>query len=303
MSARLESHGHLRGLALAVALIGATACSRTATSFSDAESSSTTSGSTSTSDSSETSQTETTTETETETDTGETTMGHTFVPMTEFFGESCQCDTFQQDCPEGEKCVPYASTDSGRLDCVKCVTIVGDGQPGEACVYGGPQDATDDCGPTSYCFQVMEVDGQSIGVCTPFCQGIPDDPICPMGTDCLIANEGEITLCVAPCDPLLQDCGPGLGCFFQQQGFFCVVPAQEIPLGQPCEYYDDCAIGHMCVTQSVLPNCAAVACCASFCSLMQGAACPQMGTECVAFFEQGMVPAGYEDVGICVVPP
>jgi hypothetical protein len=288
------------GLVLAVAMIGATACSRVASSATDAESGSTSSGSTSSSDTGESGQTSTSTSTET--DTGDTNDGNTFVPTMPELGPHCDCDTFAQDCPEGEKCVPFASPQADEFDCVKCVPILGDGAPGEPCLYGGTLDATDDCGPTSQCFNVMEVDGQSIGVCSPFCEGAPDEPICPMGTDCLIASQSNITLCVATCDPLLQDCGPGLGCFFQQSGFFCVVPAQDIPLGQPCEHYDDCAAGHVCLDESVLPNCAGSSCCASYCSLMQGAACPQMGTECVAFFEQDMVPVGYEDVGVCALP-
>jgi hypothetical protein len=224
MSASWQSPDRLRGLVLAVAMVGATACSRTAPTYagtSVGESSSTTSDSTTsdsttssdttTSDTTETNQTSTTTET----DTGVTTQG--FVPVTEFGNESCQCDPFLQDCPEEEKCVAYASPRAdGIFDCVKCVEILGDGEPGEPCVYGGTLEATDDCGPASYCFNVMDVDGQSIGECMPFCEGTPDDPICPMGTDCLIANHGDINLCVATCDPLMQDCAPGLGCFFEQ---------------------------------------------------------------------------------------
>jgi hypothetical protein len=27
-----------------------------------------------------------------------------------------------------------------------------------------------------------------------------------------------------------------------------------------------------------------------------------MGTECVSFYAEGTAPAGYEDVGVCVLP-
>lgn len=289
----------MRGLALTVALIGVTACLRTATSTTDTvvdESSTTMSSSTTVSDTSESSQAST------ETDTGNVTfVGFASGESGESGDPFCPCDTFLQDCPDGEKCVPFASG-GDKLDCDKCVPVLGDGQPGEPCVHDGIVEGTDDCGPTSQCFNLMDVDGQSVGVCTPFCQGTADDPICPMGTTCLITDEGATTLCMATCNPLMQDCGPGLGCFAYESYFFCLVPAQDIPLGQPCEQINDCAAGLVCVPESVLPNCAGSKCCASFCSLMQGALCPEMGTECVAYYEQGMVPIGYEDVGVCIIP-
>jgi hypothetical protein len=284
-------------LALTLTLIEAIACSRTAPSATGTESGSTaTSSSTGTSDTSESGRASTTTETDTD---GTTDDGLTFVPIGEYGDESCSCDPFQQDCPDGEKCAPSAKQ-GGEIDCVSCVDVLGEGEPGDACVYGGTFEATDDCGPTSSCFNVMDVDGQSVGVCAQFCEGTADDPICPMGTDCLIANEGSINLCVVTCNPLLQDCGLGLGCFFND-GFFCVVPAQNLELGQPCEDYDDCAPGLVCLDESVLPSCAGASCCASHCSVMDGVPCPEPGTECAPFFEQDMAPVGYEDVGVCVV--
>lgn len=49
----------------------------------------------------------------------------------------------------------------------------------------------------------MDVDGVLMGVCTEFCQGTENNPICPPLTSCLIANGGSITLCLETCDPLL----------------------------------------------------------------------------------------------------
>ncbi|WP_240480211.1 ribulose phosphate epimerase [Enhygromyxa salina] len=230
----------------------------------------------------------------------ETNPNLTFVPVDTDMPSISECDPFAQDCPEGEKCVPYGSTGS-NWDANKCVPVTGSGSPGDPCVSGGVVEGTDDCDATSHCWDVMDVDGQPVGVCTEFCTGTPDDPVCAPGTSCLIANEGSITLCIQTCDPLLQDCGAGLACFWANNGFNCIFTTQDIPLGEPCGFINDCVAGTGCLTAEVLPDCNGSACCGSFCSLSDPT-CPQEGTECADFFEAGMAPPGYEDVGVCIIP-
>src|SRR5690606_19002710 len=175
--------------------------------------------------------------------TGITTMG--FVPDEDFAGIS-ECDPFAQDCPDNEKCVPYGST-GGNWDANKCVPVTGSGSAGDSCTYGGTVDATDDCDADTHCWDVMDVDGALVGVCTPFCDGTADDPICGPGTSCLIANDGSINLCIATCDPLLQDCNAGLACFWANNGFNCIFTTQDIPAGEPCGFINDCAAGLICL--------------------------------------------------------
>ena len=222
-----------------------------------------------------------------------------FVPDEDFGGVS-ECDPFMQDCPEGEKCVPYGST-GGNWDANKCVEITGDGAEGDTCTYGGVVEATDDCGDGLHCWDVMDVDGQAVGVCTAFCTGTADNPSCNPGTSCLIANDGSINLCITTCDPLLQDCGAGLACFWANNDFNCIFTTQDIPLGEPCGFINDCVAGTGCLTAEVMPNCNGSACCGSFCDLSDPT-CPQEGTECSSFFEEGMAPPGYENVGVCILP-
>jgi Mg-chelatase subunit ChlD len=113
-----------------------------------------------------------------------------FVPSDDLGGVS-ECDPFMQDCPEGEKCVAYAST-GGPLDANKCVPVTGDGMPGEMCIYDGVVEATDDCDAVSYCWDVTDV----TGTCTQFCAGTADAPVCPEGLECLLAYDGALNLCV-----------------------------------------------------------------------------------------------------------
>jgi hypothetical protein len=231
--------------------------------------------------------------------------GSPFVPMTDFGPIASECDPFLQDCPgtvDGtEKCAPYSSTGT-NWDANKCVSVTGSGAPGDTCIYSNTTEATDDCGVDSHCWDVMDVDGMNVGVCTSFCEGTADDPICAPDTSCLIANDGSINLCVATCDPLLQNCNAGLACFWAANNFNCIFTTQDIPLGEACGYINDCAMGLGCLNADVLPDCNGSACCGSWCSVSEGAACAAPGTECTAFFEEGMAPPTYEDVGVCILP-
>ncbi len=232
--------------------------------------------------------------------TGSNDDGVSFVP-TDDFATVSECDPFMQDCPDGEKCVPYASDGGNVWNANKCVPVTGDGAVGDPCIWGGIVEATDDCGPESICWDVMDVEGQQIGVCTEYCGGTADAPTCPAETSCIIINEGSINICITNCDPLLQDCGMGLGCFWANTAFSCIFTAGEIPTGEPCGYINDCAPGNLCADATTLPACAGSACCTPYCDLVSPT-CTVMGTECASFFEEGMAPPGYEDVGVCVLP-
>jgi hypothetical protein len=221
-----------------------------------------------------------------------------FVPMDDLPPIS-ECDIFMQNCPLGEKCVPYAAN-GGSWDADKCVPVLGNGMVGEACMYGGIVEATDDCDETSACWDVMDVNGEAIGTCAAFCMGTSDAPICPVGTSCLQGND-SLAFCVEGCNPLTQECPNGEACFWATDAFNCIFTTEDVPTGQPCGYINDCAEGNSCITGSLVPNCLGAACCASFCDLDCGLGlCPQPGTECVPFFENGQAPIGSADIGVCL---
>lgn len=215
------------------------------------------------------------------------------------------CSVWAQDCPDGEKCVPFDSSGSNVWDAYKCVPVMGSQQAGDPCWYGGLVEATDDCDASSFCFDTMEVDGQQVGTCFTQCTGTPDEPMCPVESTCAISGAGVLSLCIPTCDPLVQDCGDGDGCYWTVDNFNCVVTTLDIPTGEPCGFINDCAPGNLCTDTAVLPECEDAACCTSYCDLQLGDAecAAQPGTACVAFFEQGMVPSEYANVGVCVLPP
>ena len=243
---------------------------------------------------------------ETETDTGDVTDDSSdspasfYAPSSDISGVT-ECDPFFQDCPEGDKCVPYGST-GGGWDANKCVPVTGDGIPGDICIYGGTVEATDDCDDTSHCWNVVDVDGMNVGVCAPFCGGTPDEPLCPEFSACLIANDGTITLCLDTCDPLAQDCGPTTGCFWSEPDFLCLLSSVETPAGEPCLFINDCAPGNVCTDAALVPGCMESACCASLCALDDLEACADPEQSCIAFFDEDASP-GYENVGLCLATP
>jgi hypothetical protein len=219
-----------------------------------------------------------------------------------------ECDNYAQDCPEGEKCVPYAST-GGNWDASKCVPVLGDQKPGEPCHYGGAVEATDDCDATSACWDVMDVDGEGIGTCAPFCLGTRNDPQCPEFPGCVdyLCNQfgnSALNLCFLNCDPLAQDCGTDLACYWNNNGFFsCSSTADNLAIGEVCGFINDCVDGSGCVASELLPACAGAACCTPFCdpaALVDP--CPGLlpGTSCVLFEEPQQ---GDCAVGRCLAPP
>jgi hypothetical protein len=106
---------------------------------------------------------------------------------------------------------------------------------------------------------------------------------------------------LVPCDPLLQDCPQGELCAWSGDIFGCLDSTRQIPSGEPCDAVNDCAAGNFCADAAALPACNGAACCAPFCDLTDPI-CSIAGTECVAFFEEGMAPPGHEDVGVCILP-
>lgn len=202
------------------------------------------------------------------------------------------CDPLAQDCPEGEKCTPFAST-GGTWDDYKCVPVLGELGPGESCTYDDPVLATDDCGSTSMCYD---------GVCRSFCKPPYDTPACPVGYGCADVGmtEGPV-VCLPSCDPLAQDCEIG-SCYGHENREFLCEPTGTLGVGEACGFVNDCVAGSVCVDAGLIPNCQAEACCSPLCSLGQADCASLPGTECTAWFEPGQAPVGLESLGVCSIP-
>ena len=222
-----------------------------------------------------------------------------------------ECDQWTQDCPDGEKCMPYSGDGDNSWESLKCVPVVPNpGSPGDACtVEGSAVSGIDSCDVWSMCWNVDP--NTQMGVCVAMCVGDPNSPKCeaPM-TTCLVSNDGVLTLCLPQCDPLTQDCPGADLCIPNPQdnnAFLCILDASGDAgvAFDPCEYINSCDKGFLCANPGLGMECDPMAngCCLPFCDTsVMPPMCPGVGQECLPWYEMGMAPPGYETVGICGLP-
>ncbi|HET6585128.1 MAG TPA: ribulose phosphate epimerase [Nannocystaceae bacterium] len=225
-------------------------------------------------------------------------------------GVGVQCDIWAQDCPLGEKCNAWADDGGNSWNATGCFPVDPDpADPGEACtVEGSGVSGIDNCNIGSMCWNVDTMTNE--GTCVSLCTGSPVDPVCTIAaTQCVIANSGVLILCLPFCDPLAQDCELGSGCYPIDEGFACAPDASQLMgvYGDPCEFLNVCDPGLFCAQPEGVPDCVGSGCCSEFCDVTDPSAtmnCPGFGEgqECVAWYEEGAAPPGFEAVGACLIP-
>ncbi|MEM9453904.1 MAG: hypothetical protein AAGF11_06975 [Myxococcota bacterium] len=258
--------------------------------------------------------TTTTTDTSGTTDTGdsgssESTTGPSVCDM--YMGDpgnpNLECDLYLQDCPVGEKCMPWGN-DGGTWNATRCSPVEPmPGQVGDPClVQGSAATGLDDCDLGTMCWDVDPK--TNMGECIELCNGCPDEQYCdgPSAT-CFVANNGILPLCIGTCDPLIQDCSEGQACYPVGNAFICGPDASGRMgvYGDPCEFINVCDPGLSCQPVATVPGCiGALGCCTEYCDLTDPAGDAQCtgapaGQTCQPWVPMGMPVAGYEDVGIC----
>lgn len=117
-----------------------------------------------------------------------------------------ECDVQAEDCPAGQKCMPWVDGGGGIWNALKCVPV--DPAPvavGEACeAPGGGLTGVDNCEKHVMCFEVQG----GTGVCRAMC----DSGTCDAGFNCFIGNDKVLQLCLPACDLNMPDCPPGRAC-------------------------------------------------------------------------------------------
>ncbi|MCX4242327.1 ribulose phosphate epimerase [Paraliomyxa miuraensis] len=242
------------------------------------------------------------------------TSGVIFLVEPDGGGVSFECDIFAQDCPPGEKCMPWANDGGSAWNATRCSPIaMNPGQPGDECtVEGSGTSGIDDCDLGSMCW---DVDPETnVGTCVAMCTGDESNPICEdPDTSCAIANDGAIVLCLPNCDPILQDCAEGQACYPIQDAWSCAPDAsgESGVYGDPCEFINVCDPGLICLGAGAVPPgeaCeGAAGCCTEVCDLTDPTGDAQCsgqagGQTCQPWYEEGSAPPGYEDVGACALP-
>ncbi|MEX1367431.1 MAG: ribulose phosphate epimerase [Nannocystaceae bacterium] len=238
--------------------------------------------------------------------------GVSFIPPHGDPGDNVSCDLFEQDCPRGEKCMPWANDGGNTWNAVRCSPVVEDpGQPGDPClVEGSPVSGLDTCDVGAMCW---DVDPATLeGTCVAMCTGEESNPICEdRNSTCQTSSGGLPAVCVPQCNPLDPDCADGQACYPFGETFTCTVDASGDMgvAGDPCEFFNVCDPGLVCASAEVVPDCmSGVGCCSPFCSLddpMPPCLPEQVCTPWYdLFYEPGkyLPPPGYESVGLCVLP-
>ena len=130
------------------------------------------------------------------------------------------CDVFRQDCPKGEKCVPFILPELGWTK-TRCVPIVDDPLPaGEACA-AEPESFLDPCELGAMCLHET---------CVDFCtrNEFPEPLSCPdPDMVCSEYYEPGLALCLPSCDPVDAPCPDDLECVESENGFHCAVPSED----------------------------------------------------------------------------
>ena len=216
------------------------------------------------------------------------------------------CDPWAEDCPDGQKCAPFATPGSPTWDAVQCVPIADDPAPaGAPCsVLDHPTSGLDDCVKHAMCWDL----GPDLhGTCVAMCLGDGFNQASCLDPDhlCVQANDNVLLVCLPRCDPLLGDCPEGQVCIPSATDFACAPDASGAG-GQaftPCAAGNTCDPGLVCADSSHTALCDPdlPECCLPFCDLDQFDSCPP-DTACIPVFDEGGVEPHLLDVGLCGEP-
>jgi cysteine-rich repeat protein len=112
----------------------------------------------------------------------------------------------------------------------------------------------------------------------------------------------EPSLCFPACNPLVDDCGAGYGCYVAEPTWACI-PDGSGGAGQqsdPCGNINACDPGLQCVNAEVVTGCdtVEVGCCTTVCDVTAPACPADLG--CTPYYDVGEAPPGLENVGVCI---
>lgn len=203
-------------------------------------------------------------------------------------GHCTPCSPWNQNCETGYACKPWANDGSETWGSVRCSPV--DPQPdrpGEPCtVQGSGWSGLDSCEAGALCWNV---DAETLGgQCVSMCQGNFDDPVCGAGETCVIANDGQLTLCLPACSPIDSICGDGFGCYpTWSDGFACLREGENVHLDDL--FHPQCPSGSFMTENG----------CAAFCDLTVEGEC-EADSTCEPYYVRVSAPPGLERVGACM---
>jgi len=240
-------------------------------------------------------------ETETSNTTTEPTTNNPFMPFSDglMIGD---CNTYEENCPGGTKCMPYADDGGTAWNALMCTEVYGKGVHGDPCTVEGRVSGIDDCALHHMCW---DVDPETnMGHCVSFCDGSPENAACDEpDTFCFVNNGGVLNICLPICEPLVQDCPESQGCYPIDDNYACfpiAVPDDVGFEGDSCNFINACQSGFACIAAEQLPTCEDTGCCAPFCDLTEQDPCSNPEVQCIAVYEEN---ESDPNVGFCGVMP
>ncbi len=215
-------------------------------------------------------------------------------------GGSLECDIVAQDCPEGEKCMPWANDGGPQWNATRCSPIARvPNVHGEPCtVEGSGVSGIDDCELGAVCWQVDPETNE--GLCHDLCgAGVS----CDDAEDSCATIDSFIDLCVQSCDPVAPDCSMEEGCqLYEGSAAFVCQAAGTTVVGDPCAQPDECVPDALCAYGLGI-GCgkgAGEGCCAEVCDLNAPGACP--GPLVCSPWIPFDSPPEYAHIGVCTPP-
>ena len=214
-----------------------------------------------------------------------------------------ECDPRQSnECEPGQKCGYVVDPEHGPTN--RCVELLGEGVDGDPCQKIGD---SDDCANEYICW-ATDAEGLD-GVCVHFCNPAL---LCDLpGQICSVSNGATLPLCLPRCNPLIQDCEPGWGCYADPGGRWACDRDQSGPSGahgDACACLNCCDPGLICrsgarVEAEGCGEGGAAGCCAELCQVQDPPPlepqCPTELESCEPFYEPDATMADLEDVGVC----
>jgi hypothetical protein len=220
-------------------------------------------------------------------------------------GYYSQCDVWAQDCPDGEKCIPWDCSGGQDWNGNRCSPLDPDpAHAGEPCtVVDSAFSGKDDCDIASMCWKPDPLTLE--GHCAAFCSGSEANPICDdPSTVCFI--EDVISLCLPRCSPLMPTCARDEQCAFdggESEGGFACLPTAIVSQAYGDDCYDAlaCGSGLVCQPAAHVPGCSGSACCTTLGDTNSPPACPDATQSCLPLYADGEAPAGLEHLCFCGV--
>lgn len=133
------------------------------------------------------------------------------------------CTPTWNDCPFGDKCMPWSASGDETWNDTRCSPIDDDpGRPGDSCIVeGSGHSGLDSCDRDTMCWDIDPA--TMAGTCVEMCTWTEDGPVCTQpGTSCFVGYDQTVQLCLPLCTPLAPDCPEGQGCFPNGLHYFCL---------------------------------------------------------------------------------